>query len=167
MSLKSLFIFAVLGLTKPVLADLPQVPTDGADSESFYWLVCKGGGQTGTADQVVTELNNFQLHIPFKRGHQASGPHGENLAAGECSWPDRGMYDSEPTNLFTSYVPGRILRSLKIDSEGRVLSESYSGLNMLFMMRNTAVYVIRVKATAGSATSFSTKIDTIQKVNNR
>ena len=88
------FEFTVIGTAK--------LPSDLEVIRS-YPLICRGG--PGVVMDVVPALRT--IGFQFMRGTK---PAGEGLAAGECSWKDRGMHADEPQRL-SQYVEN--LESLK------------------------------------------------------
>ena len=91
-------VFSSVAVGQQVVDQVPPAKnTDG------YWpLVCKSGSSIRIEIQARINGSDSEAMITFGRGAMASGSNGENLAAGSCSWVDRGMGDSEPNMIVDS-----------------------------------------------------------------
>src|SRR5690349_21160138 len=76
-----------------LLAGLASLATP---SDAKAWdLICRGGGAANWIKFSNWGTGNALL-VHFWKG---SAPAGEGLLPGQCSWPDRGMWAHEPSNL--------------------------------------------------------------------
>ena len=78
---------------------------DLAQAESYYPILCKGGGDAEVKYdlQFWPGLSSGSVYvtfeIKFRHSLTSSGTRGEKLVDGSCSWLDRGMNADEPERM--------------------------------------------------------------------
>ena len=89
----------VKALTPMLLAAvaLGVIGTSPARAKTSYVLSCRGGGSMTM--RVRTGPDGTGLSIYFNRGNYAGSA--QPVRSGDCTWIDRGMLETEPTELLT------------------------------------------------------------------
>lgn len=86
--------FSYRTLLAILIPPLFALVTTAARAEVAYPLTCRGGGNL--TFKLESEAGKTQALINFKAG---TAPARQGLAAGQCSWFDRGFRPLEPTQL--------------------------------------------------------------------
>lgn len=147
-SLRKFIAAAVLLLAAQAAAaqEADAAPPAKEFADGYYPLVCKAGSAVRIKYHVRLDAPTTPLTVTFRKGDRPSGPKGENLEPGVCSWVDRGMGADEPDRLHASPL-GIASIDYELDSNGQIISQRMSV--QYLALKGTGVYFLYVKNSYG------------------